>query len=91
MEMDLERIQNIFGKSSISEIRNNKEDFLQNIEYMISLGYKDVYELVQLYPYTFLKENQEFREKVEELLDSLGVESFEKISEDTSIWGRLDE
>lgn len=87
----MERIQTVFGKSVIKEIHENKEDFLQNIQYMISLGYKDVYELVQLYPYTFIQEKETFQEKVSILLDTLGTESFEKIAEDTSIWGRLDE
>jgi len=91
MKLDMNKIQDIFGKSSISEIKENKEDFIQNIEYVLSLGYKNVYELVERYPYTFLMDMDTFQEKVNDLLDSLGVESFEKIDENMEIWGSLDE
>ena len=91
MKLDMQRIQDIFGKSTIEEIRENKEDFLKNIKFVQSLGYKDVYELVELYPYTFLQTPETFQKKVQDLLDSLGVYSFEKIEENTEIWGSLDE
>lgn len=91
MKLDMNKIQDIFGKSSISEIKENKEEFIQNIEYVLSLGYKNVYELVERYPYTFLMDTDTFQEKVNDLLDSLGVDSFEKIDENMEIWGSLDE
>ena len=91
MELDMNRINEIFGNSMIKEIRDNREDFICNIKYVLSLGYKDVYELVELYPETFLYDATIFQEKVNELLDSLGVESFEKIEENLELWGSLNE
>jgi len=91
MNINMERIQEIFGNSMITNIKENQEDFVQNIEYILSLGYKNVNELVELYPHTFLMDSKEFQEKVDNLLASLGVESFEKIEENTEIWGSLDE
>ena len=91
MELDMNRINEMFGDSMILEIKENKEDFVQNIKYVISLGYRDVYELVEHYPETFLLDSVTFEEKVNKLIDSLGVESFEKIEEDIGIWGSLDE
>ncbi len=91
MDLNMNRINEIFGKSMINEIKENKEEFIKNIQYVFSLGYKDVYELVELYPETFLMDPTIFKEKVNKLLDSLGVESFEKINENLELWGSLDE
>ncbi len=91
MNLDMDRINEIFGQGMISEIRDNKEDFIENIKFAQSIGYKDVYELVEHYPYTFLEDPIIFKEKVEKLLNSLGVESFEKIEDNIDIWGSLDE
>lgn len=91
MELNMNRINEIFGNSMISEIKENKEEFIKNIEYVFSLGYKDTYELVELYPETFLIDSTIFKEKVNKLLDSLGVESFEILNENLELWGSLNE
>ena len=91
MELNMNRINEIFGNSMISEIKENKEEFIKNIEYVFSLGYKDTYELVELYPETFLIDPTIFKEKVNKLLDSLGVESFEILNENLELWGSINE
>ena len=87
----MNRIKDIFGNSMILEIKDNQQEFIKNIKYILSLGYDNVYELVELYPTTFLMESNEFKEKVDSLLNSLGVDSFEQLEENTEIWGSLDE
>lgn len=91
MELDMNRMNEIFGNSMILEIKENKEDFIHNIKYVYSLGYKDVYELVEQYPETFLFDSEIFEEKVNKLIDSLGIEPFTKIEENIGIWGSLNE
>lgn len=91
MELDMNRIKDIFGNSAILEIKDNQEEFLDNIKYLISLSCPNVYELVEMYPYTFLIDTDEFKNKVNNLLDSLGIYSFEKIENNLEIWGSLDE
>lgn len=91
MNLDMDRINEIFGKSMIYNIQDNKEDFLQNIKYMQSLRYKKVEDLVELYPETFLLDTAIFQEKVDLLLEKLGVESFEKIEENVELWGSINE
>ena len=88
---DMKKIQELFGKSFIQEMGDNKETFIENIEYVVSLGYKDVFELVEHYPETFLIDSITFKEKVDHLLESLGVESFEKIEENIEIWESINE
>ena len=91
MDLDMNRIKEIFGNSAILEIKDNEREFIDNIKYLISLGCPNVYELVEIYPYTFLIDTNDFKSKVTILLDSLGVESFEKIENNLEIWGSLDE
>ncbi len=91
MNLDMDRINEVFGKSMIFNIQANKEDFLQNIKYMQSLRYKKVEDLVELYPETFLLDTAIFQEKVDLLLEKLGVESFEKIEENVELWGAINE
>lgn len=91
MDINLERIKNLFGNSTIQEIQENQESFLKNIEFLEFLGCPITEELVELYPYSFLKEPENFKKEVQEFLDPLGVNSFEKLEEDTSLWEVLDE
>ena len=88
MELDMNRIKDIFGNSAILEIKENQEDFLDNIKYLISLECPNTYELVELYPTTFLIDPSEFKEKVNILLEA---NSFDQIEDNTEIWGSLDE
>ena len=63
MILDLDKIREIYGDSSIEELNDNIETLSNNMNYLIKLGFDDVYDMVSLYPYMFLIEEETFKEK----------------------------
>ena len=91
MSLNLNTIEEVYGKSTIASIGEDIDLFTKNIMYLDSLGFKHIEDLVELYPYSFIQEEDVFKEKVQKLMDRLGVESIERIMENTELWGDVDE
>lgn len=91
MILDLDKIREIYGDSSIDELNDNIETLTHNMNYLIKLGFDDVYDTVSLYPHMFLIEEKTFKEKVNELIDNLGYDYIEILEEDTSLWENVNE
>lgn len=91
MILDLEKIREIYGDSSIEELNDNIESLTNNMNYLFKLGFDDVYDTVSLYPYMFLIDEETFKEKVNNLIDSLGFDYLKKLEEDTSLWENVNE
>ena len=91
MILDLDKVREIYGDSSIEELNDNIETLTHNMNYLIKLGFDDVYDTVSLYPYMFLIDEDIFKEKVNSLIDSLGFAYLEKLTEDTSLWENVNE
>ena len=91
MEIDLEKIIEIYGNSSIYEISDNIDELKANMKYLYNLGIEDVLNVIELYPYMFLQERDVFKEKVDELINSLGDNYLEELSNDFNLWSSVDE
>ena len=91
MTINLNKIEEIYGKNYIYEFYDNKEEAINNINYLISLGFKDVSDIVENNPYMFLIDEKTFKEKVSNIIDKLGVEYIEKLEQDFTLWGEIDE
>jgi len=89
MKLDLNKIQEIYGDSSIYEIKNHMDQVVDNMNYLLSLGFNDVYNIVENDPYMFLYDKKEFINKIDKLINKLGVEYIEKLEEDFSLWGEI--
>ena len=86
MKYDIDKIKEIYGESSIYELEDNIDELVSNMKYLSKLGFTDIYDIVSTHPYMFLIEEKDFQEKVNNLIEKLGVEYIEKLDEDTSIW-----
>ena len=91
MILDLDKIREIYGDSSIEELNDNIEPLTHNMNYLIKIGFDDVYDTVSIYPYMFLIDEETFKEKVNNLIDSLGFDYIEKLAEETSLWENVNE
>ena len=91
MILDLDKVREIYGDSSIEELNDNIETLTHNMNYLIKLGFDDVYDTVSLYPYMFLIEEETFKEKVNKLIENLGYDYIEILEEDTSLWENVNE
>ena len=88
--MNIDRLTEIYGESIARVIYDNIDNFTANIKYLESRGYYNVLDLVSLYPYSFIQEEDEFMEKVDTLIDKLGIDYVEKINNNYELWGDVD-
>jgi len=91
MNFSLDHIEEVYGKSTITVIKDDLDLFINNINYLSKLGFNHVEDLVELYPYSFLQQEDIFQDKVNNLMEKLGVESVEKIMSNTELWSDVDE
>lgn len=90
MKINFKKITEIYGNNSIYEFRDNIDDVSENINYLFKLGFKNVYDIVELYPYMFLMCEDIFKEKVNQLINKLGIEYLDILDEDTTLWGGVE-
>lgn len=91
MKLNINKIEEIYGNSSIYELKDNMDELITNMNYLVSLGFTDVYDIVEKYPYMFLMDKKVFKERVSNLIKKLGVEYIEKLEEDFTLWGEIDD
>lgn len=91
MGIDIDKILEIYGNSSIYEINDNMDELKANMKYLYDKGIEDVLNIIELYPYMFLQDRNTFKEKTDNLLNKLGVDYIEKLSEDFNLWSEVDE
>ena len=90
MKINFKKIMEIYGNNSIYNFKDNIEDVEENINYLLKLGFKDDYDIVELYPYMFLMCEDIFKEKVNALINKLGIEYLSILEEDTTLWGGVE-
>ena len=91
MDFDLERIHKIYGKNIIFEMNENHYELFSNIEYLESLGFSNVFDIVEAYPYSFLIDCSIFQSRVDKLILRLGRHYSKFILEDVSLWSEIDD
>lgn len=91
MNLDIERVSEIYGESIIKEISTNIETLTNNIKYLENRHIDNADEVFDLYPYAFLQDEDTFKEKIDKLILTLGIEYVEKLQEDMTLWSILDE
>ncbi len=91
MEFDIEKITEIYGKGILKELEEQKEEWIENVEYLKEKHAPRIQELMERYPYTFLMDPILFQRKVESLLNTLGINAWEQIEEEMDLWEALDD
>ncbi len=91
MNLDLEKVSEIYGESIIKDISSNVGALMNNLKYLEKLQFNNADEIFEQYPYAFLQDEDTFKEKIDNLILTLGVEYIEKLQEDMTIWSILDE
>lgn len=91
MKIDLDRIQKIYGESVIYNIKENLENVIGNMNYLITKGFNNVNEIIEQNPFLFIKSCEIFQEKIDSLIKNLGVEYIEKLEDNTFLWGEIDD
>ncbi len=85
--MDLDRLKEIYGESILYDFKDNIDDIVDNMNYLISRGFKNVDDVFEINPYLFLSSQDMIEEKLDQLMATLGVDYIEKLENDYSLWG----
>ena len=91
MEIDLMKLAEIYGINIVHDINDEIENLIPNIKYLQDLGFSQVEDIIELYPYVFIMDNADFREKVNNLIKSIGLDYVFHLTTNTDLWGCLDD
>ena len=90
MEINLEKLEEIYGKSLVKEMHDDIENLIENMKYLDKLEFDDIYDIIEINPYLFFIDNNEFIKRINNLITSLGIEYLQILAEDTSYWGNIE-
>ena len=90
MEINLEKLEEIYGKSLVKEMHDDIENLIENMKYLDKLEFDDIYDIIEVNPYLFLIDNNEFIKRINNLITSLGIEYLQILAEDTRYWGNIE-
>lgn len=88
MQINYNKILELYGIELFDDIKNNSDIVINNINYLSSIGIIDISDVFERYPYIFLLDNDIFIKNVDELSKSLD-NYIEELNNDTSLWERL--
>ena len=88
MQINYNKILELYGIELFDDIKNNSDIVINNINYLSSIGIIDISDVFERYPYIFLLDNDIFIKNVDELTKSLS-NYIEELNNDTSLWEGL--
>ena len=89
MEIDFNKIEHIYGKSVIDSIYEMREDVMKNVEYFYMLGFNDTEDIFERQVMFFICGHNEFKGKINKLINKLGANYVELVEEDISLLDEL--
>lgn len=89
MNIDISKINEIYGKEMIENIKENIETINKNINYLICLEFINVEDLVERLTPLFLNDYSVFKDKIDSIIKKIGINYAEEIDEDISILEEL--
>ena len=84
MYIDLNKIKEIYGIDTLTLIKENIKDIINNIKYLERLGFKDTEDIFERYTLIFIEEPIIFKEKINKLINKLGNNYINLIENDLS-------
>ena len=84
MDFDFSKIEEIYGKETVTNIKDNIEKVTSNINYLIYLGFNDTEDLFERDTLLFLYDNETFKNKINQLIKKLGPNYVNIIEDDIS-------
>ena len=89
MEINFNKIEHIYGRSVIDSIYDMKEEVMKNVEYFYMLGFNDTEDIFERQVLAFICEHDEFKNKMNKLINKLGANYVGMVEEDISLLDEL--
>ena len=91
MKLDTDKLKEIYGESILYDIKENLEDISDNMNYLKTKKFTDIYDIFETNPYLFFNTPDVFQNKVNSLIEKLGVDYIEKLENNYNLWGEVDD
>ena len=91
MKLDLGKIREIYGDNTLYEFQDNVEELTANMNYLLKLGFENIYDIVECNPYIFITEENLFKKRVNRLITSLGIDYEDRLNNDITLWSIIDD
>ena len=82
MNINFDVICETYGDSVVELIKDNMEDVMENIEYLVKLNFTDVEDIFERYTLIFLDSPSLFQEKINKFIQKLGSNYVDIIEND---------
>lgn len=89
MNIDLNKIESIYGLELLDLIKENIDDVKMNINYLIYLNFNDIEDIFERYVLIFICDFDEFKSKIDKLINKLGNNYVDIIENDLGILEEL--
>lgn len=89
MGIDFNKIKEIYGEDALVTCNENIDDLVQNINYLIKLGFDDYGDIIERFPLAFVEDHEIVKERIDELIERLGPDYLNILSEDMGYWEEL--
>lgn len=89
MNINFYKIKEIYGTEVIKQIKNNIEDVLMNIDYLVKLDFTDIEDIFERCPLIFLYDKNIFQEKINFLIKKIGNNYIEEIENNLELLEEL--
>ena len=90
MQVDFNKIKEIYGEETLGLIVDNLDNVLNNLKYFESLGFTDSLDIFERSIFSFIDEPSYFKNKLNKLILNLGVDYVNIIENDISILEELE-
>ena len=89
MDIDFNKIKEIYGFDVLNACKDNVNDLVKNINYLVKLDFDDVCDVVERFPFIFLDDHEHFKHKINKLIEKLGIDYIDILEENMGIWEEL--
>lgn len=89
MQINFNKIEKIYGIEILELVRDNLIDVTDNINYMLKLKFTDVEDVFERYTPIFICSNNEFMDKINNLIKKIGDDYVDIIENDLSMLEEL--
>lgn len=89
MEINYKKILEIHGMDIINQIKENAKDVVYNMDYLNTLEFTDVIDILERYPEIFICDKNEFKEKINSFIKKVGINYIELLENDIGLWEEL--
>ena len=90
MDINYDKIKELYGIDYLYLIKDNIDDIKLNIDYLYKLGFNDVTDIFERFTYIFIKDNNEFRLMFNKLITKLGGNYVDIIENDLGVLEELE-